>query len=120
MTLIEDAVGSGCRGAIACETLEISLRTYQRWMREGGGGIEDGRKGARRVAPANKLSEEERERILVLVNSVEFASQPPSPIVLTLVDRGEYVASESTIYRVMKLRRSSTTGGGPRSQARGS
>jgi putative transposase len=102
MTLIEDAVGSGCRRAVACETLEISLRTYQRWTREGGAGIEDGRKDACRIAPANKLSEEERARILDLVNSAEFASQPPSQIVPTLVDRGEYVASESTIYRVMK------------------
>ena len=63
MTLIEDAVGSGCRRAVACETLEISLRTYQRWTREGDSCIEDGRKDARRVAPANKLSEEERTRI---------------------------------------------------------
>lgn len=102
ITLIEDAVGSGCRRAVACETLEISLRTYQRWTREGSSCAEDGRKDARRVAPANKLSEEERARILVLVNSAEFASQPPSQIVPTLVDRGEYVASESTIYRVMK------------------
>lgn len=102
MTLIEDAVGSGCRRALACETLEISLRTYQRWTREGYAGKEDGRKNASRVAPANKLSDEERARILALVNSAEFASQPPSQIVPTLVDRGEYIASESTIYRVMK------------------
>ena len=103
MALIEDAVGSGCRRALACETLEISLRTYQRWTREGGAGSVDGRKDARRAAPANKLSDEERARILALVNSAEFASQPPSQIVPTLVDRGEYIASESTIYRVMKV-----------------
>ena len=102
MTLIEDAVGSGCRRAVACETLDSSLRTYQRWTRESGGCIEDGRKDARRVAPANKLTEEERARILVLVNSAELASQAPSQIVPTMVDRGEYIASESTIYRVMK------------------
>ena len=100
--LIEDAVGSGCRRALACETLEISLRTYQRWTREGNAGKEDGRKNASRVAPANKLSDEERMRILALVNSAEFASQPPSQIVPTLVDRGEYLASESTFYRVLK------------------
>ena len=62
----------------------------------------DGRKEARRIAPANKLSEEERARILAVVNSAEFASQPPSQIVPALGDRGEYLASESTIYRVMK------------------
>lgn len=54
------------------------------------------------MVPANKLSEEEREHILAVVNSPEFASQPPSQIVPTLADRGEYLASESTLYRVMK------------------
>jgi putative transposase len=37
-----------------------------------------------------------------VVNSEEFASQPPSQIVPTLLDRGEYVASESTMYRILK------------------
>jgi putative transposase len=49
--------------------------------------MEDGREGARRAAPANKLSEKEGARILALVNSPEFASQPPSQIVPTLVDQ---------------------------------
>lgn len=102
MALIEDAVGSGCRRAAACEMLGISLRTYQRWTREDGIGKVDGRKGSRRTAPANKLSEDERQQILVVANSVEFASLPPSQIVPTLVDRGEYLASESTIYRILK------------------
>lgn len=82
--------------------LDISLRTYQRWTREGGNGQVDGRKGCRRVAPANKLSEAERQQILVVANSAEFASSPPSQIVPTLVDRGEYLASESTLYRILK------------------
>jgi len=102
VTLIEEAAGNGCRRAVACAELDVSLRTYQRWTHKDGAGIEDRRQGARRVAPANRLSDEERTRILALVNSAEFASQPPSQIVPTLVDRGEYVASESTIYRVMK------------------
>ena len=102
MTLVEEAAGNGCRRAAAYAELDISLRTYQRWTREGAEGMKDGRKGAQRAAPANKLSDEERARILALVNSPEFASQPPSQIVPTLVDRGQYLASESTIYRVMK------------------
>ncbi len=96
--LIEDAVGSGCRRAAACGMLDISLRTYQRWTREGGDGQVDGRKGCRRVAPANKLSEAERQHILVVANSAEFASSPPSQIVPTLVDQGEYRSPPSTGY----------------------
>ncbi len=103
--LIEEAVGCDCRRAQACEALGISLRTYQRWTREDGGNELDARKGSRRTAPANKLSEDERRQILAVANSPEFASSPPSQIVPTLVDRGEYLASESTMYRVLKAER---------------
>ena len=51
--------------------------------------------------PVNKLSDEERQHVLAIVNSKEFRSLPPSQIVPTLVDRGEYVASESTMYRLL-------------------
>ncbi len=50
----------------------------------------------------NKLSEAERLQILELCNSPEFASLPPNVIVPTLADRGTYIASESTFYRVLK------------------
>ena len=100
--LIEEAVENECRRSSACEELGISMRTYQRWMRDGGGSKADGRKGSRRIAPANKLSDDERQQILAVVNSPEFASCPPSQIVPTLVDRGEYLASESTMYRILK------------------
>lgn len=102
IALIEDAVGSGCLRTVACAELGISIRTWQRWMREGGVDSCDGRKDASRPAPANKLSEAERQRILEVANSPEFASQPPSQIVPTLADRGEYSGSESTFYRVLK------------------
>ena len=87
---------------MACEMLDISVRTYQRWVRDGGASSIDGRKGAQRGPPANKLSEDERAEILAVANSEEFASLPPSQIVPTLVDRGQYLASESTIYRILK------------------
>lgn len=100
--LIEEAVESKCRRTSACEELGISMRTYQRWLRNDGGSNADGRKGSRHTAPANKLSDDERRQILAVANSAEFASCPPSQIVPTLVDRGEYLASESTIYRLLK------------------
>jgi len=62
----------------------------------------DGRVGAKRAAPAHKLSDEERARVLELANSEEFASLPPSQIVPALADRGVYVASESTFYRILR------------------
>ncbi len=79
------------------------MRTFERWVKEGDDEIAADRRGtSARPAPANKLSEEERETILNVVNSEEFASLPPSQIVPILADRGQYLGSESTIYRVLK------------------
>lgn len=91
---------AGCRRAVACHEVQISLRTLQRWQ-EDGRLKGDGRQVVQRI-PANKLSEAERQRILAVANSAEFASLPPSQIVPTLADRGEYLASESTFYRVLR------------------
>ena len=62
----------------------------------------DSRPTSVRPEPANKLTEDERTEILAVANSEEFASLPPSQIVPTLADRGIYVASESSFYRVLK------------------
>jgi transcriptional regulator with XRE-family HTH domain len=35
IALVKETIGGGCRRAQACEALGISLRTYQRWMRDG-------------------------------------------------------------------------------------
>lgn len=87
----------------ACAELELSVRTFQRWVREGDEEMgADGRTTNVRPAPAHKLSEAEREQILAVANSAEFASLPPSQIVPTLADRGVYLASESSFYRVLK------------------
>lgn len=98
--VVEEAQRAGCRLASACSELGISLRTYQRWQLEDG--MEDRRKNASRPAPANRLSDEEREQVLAVVNSAEFASLPPSQIVPTLIDRNIYLASESSFYRIMR------------------
>jgi len=55
-----------------------------------------------RPTPGNKLSEVERAQILLVVNSGEFASLPPSQIVPALADQGVYLASESSMYRLLK------------------
>jgi transposase InsO family protein len=60
------------------------------------------RRPARRFEPANKLSEAERNRVLAMANGAEFGHLPPSQIVPRLADRGEYIASESTFYRVLR------------------
>jgi transposase InsO family protein len=83
--------------------LNISLRTFQRWVQDGDDAVAaDSRTTSTRPEPTNKLSDDERAQILAVANSEEFASLPPSQIVPTLADRGVFVASESSFYRVLK------------------
>ena len=99
---IETAKTSGARQSKACKILGISQRTLQRW-REGDVVKCDGRSLAmRESAPHNKLSESERQQVIDIANSSEFANLPPSQIVPTLADQGVYVASESSFYRLLR------------------
>lgn len=102
MTLINSAISSGARKAIACKTIGVSVRTIQRWYNDKSKQVfEDERPTAVRQTPANKLSVEERSLILETCNSSEYASYPPGYIVPTLADDGLYIGSESTFYRVL-------------------
>ncbi len=105
VALVNEAVESGARQWLACKIIGLLERTFRRWKRKAASGetLEDGRilSGSIRV-PANKMTEEERGRILEVCNSPEFSSLPPSQIVPRLSDRGLYIGSESTFYRVLK------------------
>ena len=101
VTLIEEAVHAGARRHKACAELGLTLRTLERWTR-GGALRPDGRPSACRPVPANKLSESERITVLAIVNAPRFGSLPPTQIVPILADEGRYVASESTVYRILR------------------
>ena len=97
--LISSARASGARQAKACECMGISDKTLQRWCRSDS--AQDGRLDARHD-PRNKLTELERQRVIKVANEPEYADLPPSKIVPKLADKGIYIASESTFYRVLK------------------
>lgn len=84
---------------MACEFLGLSPRTVQRW--QGSGSNEDRRKGPK-TPPSNRLSEKERKHLLGVLRSAEFCDLPPSQIVPALADRGIYLASEATCYRLLR------------------
>jgi putative transposase len=97
--LIDEAVAAGARQAKACEVLGIDSRTIQRWKKQGIGGD---RRAGPKTPPKNKLSEAERRKVLEVVNSPEFRDRSPKQIVPYLADRGVYIASESSIYRILR------------------
>ena len=80
----------------------MGLSTLQRWRRQFAGDADgsDGRKGSHRLV-SHRLSEEERQRILLTCNQSEFAALPPGQIVPALADQGVYIGSERSFYRVL-------------------
>jgi transposase InsO family protein len=96
---VHEAVTSGARQRKACEILGVDARTVQRWRDQG---IGEDRRAGPTTEPRNKLSESERREVLGLVNRPEFRDLSIKQIVPILADRGVYVASESTIYRILR------------------
>jgi len=99
--LIDAAVAAGASCKRSCKALDVSLRTYQRWTKDSTLKV-DGRPQAQRREPANKLTAQERDAILVVCNDPAYQSLPPTQIVPALADQGVYLASESSFYRVLK------------------
>jgi transposase InsO family protein len=98
LALVDEAVRKGARRRKACSVLGLSTRAVERWRQQG---LEDRRYGPRQ-RPANRLSDAERRRLLDVANSSEYCDLSPKQIVPLLADRGLYLASESTLYRLLR------------------
>lgn len=109
MALVNEAAANGARKVKACEMLEISLRTFQRWTKPSG--IRDKRNEANRTAPSHQLTQAEKALILRTANRQEYRDLPPSKIVPLLADEGRYIASESSFYRVLREHKQLTARG---------
>jgi len=100
--LISEANAAGAGLVSACGEIGICLRTLKRWRKDliGDRDGHDRRKGSHRLV-SQKLSEEERQRILLTCNQPQYASLPPGQIVPALADQKLFIGSESSFYRVL-------------------
>lgn len=96
ITLINEAIFAGARKFMACETLNLGIRTVERWEKH----PVDRRRGPH-SRPSNALSVEERALVIEIANKAEYANLPPCQIVPKLADTGKYIASESSFYRIL-------------------
>lgn len=99
LSLVDEAVSAGARLEKACAILGLSTRTVARWCEDKGGGVD--RRAEAGVPPIHKLTAEERDRIVKVATSAEYRDLSPKQIVPRLADKGIYVASESSFYRVL-------------------
>lgn len=79
----------------ACNALSIPRSTYYRSSSDKLE-LEKARKKS-----ARKLSEEEENTVLSIMNSERFCDMAPGEIYATLLDEGQYYCSERTMYRIL-------------------
>lgn len=99
LALVDEAVSAGARLEKACAVLGLAVRTVARWREHDGGGLD--RRAEAGVSPVHKLTAEERDTIVKVAASAEYRDLSPRQIVPLLADKGVYVASESSFYRVL-------------------
>jgi len=98
LRLIGRAGHSGARIFKCCEILGISTRSIQRW----GKGIYEDRRENNKAPRDNALTSKEINEVKSVCCSIEYRDKSPNQIVPILAENGEYIASESTIYRILK------------------
>ena len=81
--------------APACRALGVSRATWYRRHRPA-----PGRQQPRKT-PARALDDTERERVLDVLASPRFVDRSPGEVVATLLDEGQYLCSERTMYRIL-------------------
>ena len=84
--------------APACRALGVSRATLYRRHRPA-----PGRQQPRKT-PARALDESEREHVLDVLASARFVDRSPAEFVATLLDEGQYLCSERTMYRILAAR----------------
>jgi putative transposase len=82
--------------ARACDVLAVARASYYRWRDPTPGEITP------RPSPPRALSAEERQVILETLNSEEFCVKAPPEVYATLLDRGVFLCSIRTMYRVLE------------------
>lgn len=81
--------------------LGVSARTAQRWQRAP---TRDDARAGPKTPPAHRLGNDEKERIVALVNQPTYRNLSPEQAIAKLADDGIYVCSERTLRRVLAER----------------
>jgi putative transposase len=86
--------------APACQALGVSRATFYRCQKPVSGHQQP------RPTPVRALCETEREQVLEVLTCPRFVDRSPGEVVATLIDDGEYLCSERTMYRILAANQS--------------
>jgi len=96
MDLVEDIADPALPIARACSALGLSRATLYRHTQPA-----SPLSPAVRVPGPRRLTDAEREAVIDVLHSEEFADQPPPEVYARLLSRGVYLASIRTMYRLL-------------------
>lgn len=94
--MIRSGQEAGASANQICQSIGISLRTLQRWKLN----LTDKRKGP--SLHPKKITAQEAKRILEVLNSAPYYDFSPHVVFAMLADRGKYLCSVSTMYRLLR------------------
>lgn len=77
-----------------CDALNVARASYYRWLHPRQGPRQ------RRTSP-RQLSTHEREEVRQVLNEPRFVDKAPAEVYATLLDEGQYLCAERTMYRVL-------------------
>ena len=97
--LLDEAVAAGARRSEACKVLGLDRRTLQRWIAQK---IGEDRRAGPKAKPRNALSPAERRKVIDVANEPQYRDLSPKQLVPILADQEVYIASESSIYRILR------------------
>lgn len=107
LSAVRRVIAGGGRGVDACRALGVSPRTVRRWRR----GLVDART-SRAPVVRHAFGARARARLFRLLSASRHRGLSVRQLVPLLADRGIYVASEATLYRMLRARRRRTTRSG--------
>jgi len=98
ISIIKEAMNNGARKKECCKIIGVPRRTLYDW--------EHNEKGDKRSLitknPANKLSKKEEKKVKRTLCLEAYVDLSPYEVVADLADKGIYLCSVSTMYRVLK------------------
>lgn len=98
--LINEAISAGARAEAACKCLGIAFSSYSKWKQAPEN--RDKRPTCKHEGNPRALSNSEREAVVARFCSPDVCDLSVRQAFFALLDKGEYLASESTVYRILR------------------
>lgn len=104
--LITESVQAGARAVKACKCLGIAFSSYLKWRRNP---QSEDQRPKREFGPNPRaLSEKERQAVYERYCQPDVCDLSVRQAFHALLDKGEYLASEATVYRVLRQHKANT------------